>query len=482
MATMDEDTQQPLITNELSSTVTNIPGENMNVVDATPDGGSAADRLAAEDDDSSPILPNDEVPSSVDDPIRSSDHNESSAASAAAPGGEELESLEEFVSAPNSKQETETADAMAEFVIPPPVVVEKPRNFLGLRLGRGKHHSTTSSASSIAPTNDDEEKEKSKETDAKNKQDEESESQDEEEEDDDESDSDSLGGSDEEDNDDEEEEEEEDQESAEQDLMIPQKRWGIPFRRNNGIDSNDPNQSSEEEEEEEEFWTDMGLNEYDPEQVEERMLEEEEEEDAAQFRGEEKQPNKELEALLGMKFNLRLWWYPFACWQMETRQREWCVNKEDGADKVAVEKCDRGGQDDWEFERIPGNRGFVQIRKYSRSGRTEPQCWEAHDRSSTKETRFSISLKTCDSNKTAQHWKIDFDSDIKYKKHHPQDEVKFEIQARNSFMMKEPCCVSQGHHPKADERMDCQTCSKPRSLKHQSSFWEAIRIKEADRV
>eukprot|EP00550_Attheya_septentrionalis_P005477 CAMPEP_0198296672 /NCGR_PEP_ID=MMETSP1449-20131203/33421_1 /TAXON_ID=420275 /ORGANISM="Attheya septentrionalis, Strain CCMP2084" /LENGTH=328 /DNA_ID=CAMNT_0043997347 /DNA_START=36 /DNA_END=1022 /DNA_ORIENTATION=+ len=238
----------------------------------------------------------------------------------------------------------------------------------------------------------------------------------------------------------------------------------------------------EEEEEEEEFWTDMGLNEYDPEQVEERMLEEEEEEDAAQFRGEEKQPNKELEALLGMKFNLRLWWYPFACWQMETRQREWCVNKEDGADKVAVEKCDRGGQDDWEFERIPGNRGFVQIRKYSRSGRTEPQCWEAHDRSSTKETRFSISLKTCDSNKTAQHWKIDFDSDIKYKKHHPQDEVKFEIQARNSFMMKEPCCVSQGHHPKADERMDCQTCSKPRSLKHQSSFWEAIRIKEADRV
>eukprot|EP00978_Attheya_sp_CCMP212_P040299 scaffold218424_cov52-Attheya_sp.AAC.1 len=137
MATMDEETQETLLTKEGSSTVTDVPGESMNVVDEAPDGASAADRLTAEDDDSSPILPNDEVPSSVDDPIRSSDHNESAAA---APGREELENFAEFVSAPNFKQETETADAMAEFVTPPPVVVEKPRNFLGLRLGRGKHH------------------------------------------------------------------------------------------------------------------------------------------------------------------------------------------------------------------------------------------------------------------------------------------------------------------------------------------------------
>eukprot|EP00978_Attheya_sp_CCMP212_P008091 scaffold18835_cov52-Attheya_sp.AAC.4 len=228
------------------------------------------------------------------------------------------------------------------------------------------------------------------------------------------------------------------------------------------------------EEEEEEFWTDMGLNEYDPEQAEERMLEEEqdeeEEEEVAQYR-EESQQKKQPKGIKDLpgKFKLRLWWYPLACWQMETRQREWCVSEEDKADKVAVKRCDRKKSDEWRFERIPGARAYVRIRK---SG--TKQCWEAFDRSK-KETRFSISLKTCNFKKTAQHWKIDFDADIQFKKQHPQDDVKFEIQARDSFMKKkEPCCVSQGHHPRADERLDCQTCSKPRSLKHQSSFWEAI--------
>jgi hypothetical protein len=145
-------------------------------------------------------------------------------------------------------------------------------------------------------------------------------------------------------------------------------------------------------------------------------------------------------------FRLKLYWEPGYFWQEETIERKWCMECDgtgcDFDDSIHVQRC--GSSNTWfVFENL--RNGETQVRVAGKN-----LCLELISNN-------SIRLRNCDSSKDRQKFRAglgSFGGD------------KFELQT-----IVHTGCLSQQHHPKADEVIRRYDCEVPRSRGDRTNFW-----------
>ena len=139
------------------------------------------------------------------------------------------------------------------------------------------------------------------------------------------------------------------------------------------------------------------------------------------------------------RFRLKLYWQEGYFWQEETRERKWCMkcrsNGCSNGEKLYIETC--GGSSQYFNFVYLNSSGEVQIKLDGQN-----LCLER--------TSKDIRLYSCDENDPKQRWfakRGDFDGD------------KFEISQRTYS----DYCITQRHHPKADEEVELEPCTLART-------------------
>ena len=145
-------------------------------------------------------------------------------------------------------------------------------------------------------------------------------------------------------------------------------------------------------------------------------------------------------------FKLKMYWEEGYYWQEETFERKWCMRCRDGdceiGDKLYIETCSDDGVERFDFDYVNSEEVLIKVHGTDR-------CLER----SNKE----VYIRSCDSGKSSQRW---------WAANGGFDEYRFEISQLGATNL----CVTQRHHPKADELIHMEPCELPRSS--DTSFWE----------
>ena len=146
-------------------------------------------------------------------------------------------------------------------------------------------------------------------------------------------------------------------------------------------------------------------------------------------------------------FKLKLFWRSGYTWQEETFERRWCMEcagtRCSPGDEVVISRCDNGGSNEFfHFVHRQGEEISIQVAGTN-------LCFEA------PATRTTLRLANCDNFNPEQRFRPGQGG---------WDLERFELQPVSA-----PGCITQQHHPKANEPLYRESCSIARA--DRTSFW-----------
>mmetsp|Transcript_15496 Transcript_15496/g.25117 ORF Transcript_15496/g.25117 Transcript_15496/m.25117 type:complete len:357 (+) Transcript_15496:77-1147(+) len=144
-------------------------------------------------------------------------------------------------------------------------------------------------------------------------------------------------------------------------------------------------------------------------------------------------------------FALKLYWQSGYRWQEEDFERKWCMECRGGTcdygDKTYIETCGSTTSQRYDFVFVDDNYAMIRLHGSN-------LCFER--------VSYDIFLYGCDLSNQRQHW---------YAQQGDFRGSKFEISPRGMGSR----CVTQRHHPKADEEVELETCDGAR--RGDTSYW-----------
>jgi len=140
-----------------------------------------------------------------------------------------------------------------------------------------------------------------------------------------------------------------------------------------------------------------------------------------------------------------MYWEEGYFWQEETVERKWCMRCKGGScgvgDKIYIKDCGTSGVQRFDFQFVNSDEALIKLRGTDR-------CLERNDK--------KIFVRNCNSGMSTQLW---------WAKVGGFGEGKFEISQKSATDL----CVTQHHHPKADEEVELFSCTIAR--RDDTSFW-----------